>query len=359
VKRAFKMIKGLDAIVIQNAMHVDASFFYFTGIQEGIFENATVILRPPDKLELVSYILERESAKGGDYKLTLHRTRDGFPLVEKGMKGCKRVGINANVLPVAKMMRLEKAFPKTEFVDISKELNNIRLVKDRKEISQMRKAARASSRVADEIPGMLYEGMTETDLAAEISRELLRKGAGTLSFFTIVCFGANSAVAHHFPDETKLKKGNFIICDFGGSVGKYTSDITRSYVFGKATSKQKRIYKAVQKAQKVAFRAMKHGANGKDVHRKVDNSINRSGFKGKFTHATGHALGIDVHDCGVAIHSEIDMPMRSGMVFTVEPGIYLPGYGGVRIEDDVVVRKNGIDILTDANREMVEVYRKR
>lgn len=360
VRKAFRSIKGIDAILIQNAMHTDANFFYYTNIQEGLFEQASVVLRPPDKIELVSYILERESALGGDHELTLHRTRDGFPLVKDALEGCKRIGINANVLPLAKAMRLEKEMPGIELVDISKELNNIRLVKDRREISIMRRAARVSSRVADEIPGMLVDGMTETELAAEISRELLRKGAGTLSFFTIVCFGANAAVAHHFPDQTRLKKGDLIICDFGGSVGKYTSDITRSFVFGrKATSKQKRIYKAVQKAQKVGFRAMKDGCNGRDVHRKVDNSIIRSGFKGKFTHSTGHALGIDVHDCGVAIHTEIDLPMRSGMVFTVEPGIYLSGYGGVRIEDDVVVRKDGIELLTNASRELAEVVNKR
>ena len=357
--RTFGSLKELDAIVLQNSGHTDAAFFYFTNTSSGLFENATLLMRQPDDIELITYILERESALGGDYKLTVHKERDGTPIVLDRLEGCRRIGINAAELTVAKLKRLEKGLPGCEFVDVTKELQAIRLIKDRKEISMTRKACRIASRVAEEIPGFLHEGMTETALAAEITAELLRKGSSTLAFYTISCFGANSAVAHHVPGKTKLKKGMFIICDFGGKVGRYSADITRTYAFGKASAKQKRIYNAVKKAQSTGFRAMKEGANGMDVHRKVDQSITRSGFKGKFTHATGHALGIDVHDCGVAIHTEVDITMKSGMIFTVEPGIYIRGYGGVRIEDDVVVRKDGIDRLTNATRDLIEVVRKR
>jgi len=350
-------MKGLDldAIVIQNSMHLDANFFYFTARPDGMFENATVIMRPPDKMEVISYILEEASAVGGDYELTTHRERDGAPIVFDKLKDCSRIGINDHSLTVAKYKRLEEGLPDVEFVDISKELQLLRLIKDRQEIAQTRKACRISSKVAEEVPGMLSTGMTETALAAEITGELLRKGSSKLAFYTISCFGANSAIPHHVGGNTKLKKGMFVLCDYGGAVGRYCSDITRTWVYGKATSKQKRIYNAVKKAQQVAFRAIKDGANGMDVHRKVDNSINRSGFKGKFTHSTGHAMGIDVHDCGVAIHTEIDLPLKSGMIFTVEPGVYLNGYGGVRIEDDIVVKKNGIDILTTATRDLQEI----
>jgi Xaa-Pro dipeptidase len=361
VRKAFKAMRDLDldAIAIQNAMHTDANFFYYTGIPDGIFENATIIMRPPDRIELISYILEKESAAGGDYELTLHDSRDGSPIVLERLQGCKRIGLNPNVLPLAKYKRLEKGLQDADFVDISKELNAIRLIKDSKEIGLMRRSARIASKVADEIPGMLRPGMTESALAADITAELLKKGSSKLAFDTIVCFGPNSAVAHHIGGDAPLKKGQFIICDYGGAVSRYSSDITRTWVFGKATAKQKRIYNAVKKAQKVAFDTMKEGVNGMEVHRKVDDSITRSGFKGKFTHSTGHALGLDVHDCGVAIHTEIDLEMKKGMVFTVEPGIYLSGYGGVRIEDDVVVRKEGVDILTTADRRLQEVVNKR
>jgi len=355
VKKAFKAIKGVDAILLQNSNHLDASFFYFTGIQEGLFEFASVVMRPPDKLELITYELEKEAALGGDYKLTIHKSRDGLPLVLKSLKGCKKIAINAAELKLASFRRLEKALPKVEWVDITKTLDAIRLVKDDTELEFMRRACHITSRVADDIPTMVHEGMTEKELAAEITRELLKRGSSKLAFDTIVCFGPNAAIAHHFPDDSKLKRDQFIICDFGGAVGKYASDITRTFVFGKASEKMLKMYKCVEAAQKAALDMMKEGVNGRNVHKKVEATIARLGFKGKMTHSTGHGLGIDVHDCSARIHSEVEQPLKDGMVFTVEPGVYLRGFGGVRIEDDVVVRKKGIEFLTDAKRDLIEI----
>lgn len=357
VRKAFKSIKGVDAILLQNSNHLDASFFYFTGIQEGLFEFASVIMRPPDKIELVTYELEKEAAVGGDFKLTVHKARDGLPLIVRKLKGMRRIAINAAELKLASFRRLEKALPKVEWVDISKKLNELRLVKDETEIELMRRACQLTSRVADEIPSMTREGMTEKELAADITRELLVKGASKLAFDTIVCFGPNAAVPHHFPDDSKLKEGQFIICDFGGAVGRYCADITRSYVFGNASDKQKRIYKAVEDAQQAALNAIRAGVNGRDVHKKVEASLARSGFAGKMPHSTGHALGIDVHDCAARLHGEVDQPLKDGMVFTVEPGVYIKGFGGVRIEDDIVVRRKGFEFLTDADRKLIEITR--
>jgi Xaa-Pro dipeptidase len=357
VRKAFKAIKGVDAILLQNSNHPDASFFYFTGIREGLFEFASVIMRPPSHIELVTYELEKEAAVGGDFELTVHKSRDGLPLVVKRLKGCKRIAINAAELKLASFRRLEKALPKVEWVDISKKLNELRLVKDEDEIELMRKACQLTSRVAEEIPVMAREGMTEMELAADITRELLVKGASKLAFDTIVCFGANAAIPHHFPDDSKLKEGQFIICDFGGAVGRYCADITRSFVFGNASDKQKKIYTTVQKAQQAALNAIHAGANGRDVHKKVEAVLARNGFAGKMPHSTGHALGIDVHDCAARLHGEVDQPLKNGMVFTVEPGVYIKGFGGVRIEDDIVVRRKGFEFLTDADRELIEITR--
>jgi Xaa-Pro dipeptidase len=350
VKKAFKAVKGVDAILLQNSNHLDASFFYFTGIHEGLFEFASVVMRPPDKIELITYELEKEAALGGDYKLTVHKNRDGLPNVLKSLKGCKKIAINAAELKLASFRRLESALPKVEWVDISKKLDEIRLVKDKNELDLMRKACQISSRVADYIPNIIHEGMTEKELSAEITKELLKRGCSKLAFDTIVCFGPNAAIPHHFPDDSKLKKNQFIICDFGGAVGKYCSDITRTYVYGKPSDKMLKIHDCVKKAQDAAIRTMRAGVNGRDVHKKVEAVLAKYGFKGKMPHSTGHALGIDVHDCSARLHSEIDQPLKEGMVFTVEPGVYIRGFGGVRIEDDVVVRKKGVEFLTDADR---------
>ncbi|MFO7992509.1 MAG: M24 family metallopeptidase, partial [Thermoplasmata archaeon] len=146
------------------------------------------------------------------------------------------------------------------------------------------------------------------------------------------------------------EKGDFVLMDFGALYDRYRSDITRTYVLGEASEKQKKIYDVVAEAQQRALDLIEPGVKGEDVHNAAAEYIDGTEFKGKFTHGLGHSIGLATHD-GSGLSPSVDITLEPGMVYTVEPGVYLPGFGGVRIEDDIVVTEDGCEILTSANRD--------
>jgi len=359
VKRIFDNLEeDVDAIYIRNSTEpiVDLTFFYVTGIRSGLFESATAVLYPDREMEVIVPPLEETSAKGYGLNLTVvpRRAEMGEHLA-KMFKGCKRIGVNSPEVSYAAVKDLEKAMPKAKLVDVSKAVMRARLVKDEVEIKAIRKACNVASRVAKEIPSFLEEGIKEVEMAAEINHRMQNYGAVEASFTTISSFGKNSAEPHYTSGGKRLKKGQFALFDYGARVGRYVSDITRTYACGKPTKKMQDMYDVVLEAQLIGVDMMVAGANGRDVHAAVEAHINATPYKDRFIHSTGHSIGLSVHDGGV-IHGLIDQPLEDGMVFTVEPGVYLPGYGGVRIEDDVVVRKGKAEVLTKApKRELITV----
>ena len=152
-----------------------------------------------------------------------------------------------------------------------------------------------------------------------------------------------------------MKINDFVLCDFGACFNRYNSDITRTFIFGKSNDKQKKMFDTVCEAQKVAFDNIISGVKAKDVHNLVFDFIEKSEFKGRFIHSTGHSLGLNVHDGIVGFNSICEEELKENMVFTVEPGVYIPEFGGVRIEDDILIKKDGIEILTKANRNLIEI----
>ncbi len=196
--------------------------------------------------------------------------------------------------------------------------------------------------------------MSELELAAEMEYRMNRHGASGRSFATIVAFGPHSAEPHYAPAETKLKAGDSIVCDFGAYYRRYASDITRSFHFGRRDDEMKKVHETVLKAQQAALAVVRPGVPSKEVHLAAAKVIDDSPWKGRLTHGVGHSIGLVVHD-GWAYGATAEDALEVGMAITVEPGIYLPGHGGVRIEDDIVVTKNGYEFLTTAPREYLEV----
>ena len=359
VKRIFKNLdEDVDAIYIRNSTEpiIDKTFFYVTGIRSGIFESSAAILFPRGRMEVIVPPLEETSAQGYGLKLNVvPRRAEITDHLKKIFKDCKRIGINSPEVSYMGVMDLKKAMPKAKLVDVSKGVMRARLMKDEDEIKQIKKACRVVSRIAREIPDFLQEGMREVDMAAEINHRMQMYGALETSFTTISSFGKNSAEPHYTSGIKKLRKGQFALFDYGARVGRYVSDITRTFVCGEPAPKMQRMYDVVLEAQRIGMRECVVGNNGKDVHKAVEDYINSTEFEGRFIHSTGHSIGLSVHDGGV-LHTLVDQPLEDGMVFTIEPGVYLPGYGGVRIEDDVVVRKGKCEILTNApRRELISV----
>ena len=196
--------------------------------------------------------------------------------------------------------------------------------------------------------------MTENQLASIINHDLEKQGASGPSFQTIVAFGKHSAEPHYAPQNARLKKNKLVLCDYGARYNRYCSDITRTVVFGKADKKIKDIYETVRKASEIGLKRVRVGAKASDVHNAVEDYIDSTKYKGRFIHSTGHSIGLNVHD-GASISKKSNVILEEGMAFTIEPGIYLPTIGGVRIEDDVIVRQNRPEILTNVSRELIEI----
>ncbi|MGB6501505.1 MAG: Xaa-Pro peptidase family protein [Thermoplasmata archaeon] len=351
----------VDALVLANAVdpHLDQSFFYLFDVPSGLFEGSVAIAHADGKLDVLVSPLELESAQEAakaDPHVAVHpATREGTdPLVRKLLGSAKTVGLHNRELTHEWFLRLDKLLPQTKWVDASPAIRKARSTKDSGEIARLRKAAEIGSAVGREIPSAMKAGMTELELAAEIEYRMNRHGANGRSFATIVAFGAHGAEPHYAPGETRLAAGQSIVCDFGAWHKRYASDITRSFHFGKRDDEMMRVHETVEKAQAAAFAAIRPGVPAKEVHLAAERVIDASPWKGRLIHGVGHSIGLAVHD-GWYYGPQIDDPLEEGMAFTVEPGIYLPGHGGVRIEDDIVVTKNGFEFLTTAPREYIEV----
>jgi len=185
-----------------------------------------------------------------------------------------------------------------------------------------------------------------------------RAGGAGPSFDTIVAFGKNSAQPHYAAGTTRVERGRFVLCDYGTKYRRYCSDITRTLVYGKASGEQKRMHEIVKNANELGENLCTTESTGRGVHSAVSEYIDSTEYRGRFIHSTGHSLGLAVHDGqNAGLSQRYDGRLKAGMVLTVEPGIYVPELGGVRIEDDVLIMKNGPPkILTSsATKELIEV----
>ena len=348
----------IECILIKNSDEpfIDNNFFYVTGLDKGLFEGSVAILYPDGHIKLIVSELELEIAKETNAEIEFYKNKNEYKeILGASISSFKTVGLNFNGISLKDFYKLIEEFPKIDFLDVSESFQKSRLIKDELEIKLIREACRISDNVMKKIPEILNIGMKEYELAAEIDYLMQRNGADKSAFETISSFGKNSSEPHYSHGNNKLKKGDFVLCDFGACFKKYNSDITRTFVFGIASSKQKEMYKIVKEAQKIGFETIKSGLKGHEVHKKVSSFIDSTNYKGRFIHSTGHPLGLSVHDGEVRLGSDSELELKENMVFTIEPGIYLPGYGGIRIEDVVLIKKENIEILTKSPRDLFEI----
>ncbi len=357
IKKIYDLVDDdLDSIILYNSTkpHIDLSFYYVTGLVNGEFEGSAVLIYPDQTADILTSKLEEESAKKADMPVTTVGKRDERKTwLKEKFQGMKRIGVNSTELTYHAYMNIKEATD-AEIIDISDVIIEARNLKDEDELKRLRKACKIASRVAEQMIDFIEPGMKEYDLAAEISYRMRKQGGSGDAFDIIASSGPNSAEPHYTAGDRVIEKGDFIVLDFGSLYKRYRSDITRTYVVGEATKKQKKIYETVLKAHNEASEMIKPGVKGETVHNKAAEIINSTEFKGRFTHGLGHSIGLSTHD-GSGLSPSVDVTLAPGMVYTVEPGIYIPGYGGVRIEDDIVVTEDGCEILTDANRDLVEL----
>jgi len=347
-----------DVILLKNGSEpfIDDSFFHLTGLEKGLFENCAVVLYPDGGICLIVSELEAELAVNSKMDIKIFKNGKEFDEILSDVLGSYlKIGLNFNGILQSDFERLKKNFDKSDFFDVSDVLGKIRAVKDDIEIEKIREACKIVDKVMEDITGCIKKDMYEYELAAEINYLMQKYGADRPAFNTISSFGVNTSKPHYSHGDTKLCDGDFVLLDFGASYKRYNSDITRTFIFKKATKEQKKIYDVVSTAQNVGLDLIKSGVKANLVHDAVSSYIDKTDYKGFFIHSTGHSLGLGVHDPGVGLNKASEVELLENMVLTVEPGLYIPGFGGVRIEDDIVVKRDGIELMTKTSRLFREI----
>ncbi|MFH1339568.1 MAG: Xaa-Pro peptidase family protein [Candidatus Omnitrophota bacterium] len=259
----------------------------------------------------------------------------------------KRIGFEARNLDFAQYRQIKKFSRPARLVPTHGLIEGLRKIKDSGELAKIKKAVNIAQEALRYVKQIIRPGLREIEIAAELERFIRYKGARTSSFEIIVASGKNSAFPHHLTSRKKLKKGEPVFVDIGGDYRGYKSDLTRVFFLGKIPSKVRKIYEIVRQAQVLAIESIRPGINICEIDRRARQYIAKYGYGGFFGHNLGHGIGLEVHEQPY-ISPDSGAIIKEGMVFTVEPAIYLPGKFGIRIEDDVAVTKQGCKVLSAA-----------
>ncbi len=359
VKKVFRNVGDhVDLVVLMNSVepHIDLSFFYATGLTDGLFEGCAAWLHPDGSAEILTSALEEQAARKSGLPLHIFRHREEpAKLLRKLLDGHRRIGVNAAELTYDAFGRLRKYAPKSaRFVDVSEAVTAARLVKDEEEVGLIQKACDIASRSFEQVLSSIRPGVREAEIAAKMVYRMQENGATGPSFRTIVGSGPNGAEPHYTAGPRKIRKGDLIVIDFGSLYHMYCSDVTRTVVVGRASDEQRSMYDTVARAQKAALKKIRPGVKGKAVDAAARTLIDSTKYKGRFIHGLGHSVGLAVHDGG-GLHTASELVLKANMVMTDEPGVYIPGFGGVRIEDDVLVTSTGARYMSSAPRELLEL----
>jgi Xaa-Pro dipeptidase len=384
-ERYVARIRALQALQRANAVDCvalvpGANLRYFTGLAMHLSERPTLALIPAGeagepgaephlgaepRFGLVVPTLEAEAARAqlpGEVTLFPYSDEEGhehafFRAAEELGLENRTIGVEYLAMRLLEARRLEQSAPGARLLAVEPWLPKLRQVKDEAEIGAMRRAVEmaqnALQRLLDE--GAIRPGRTERELAADLQIALLREGSQGEAFSPLVVAGPNSALPHVGPGDRPLAEGDLLIVDWGAVYQGYRSDITRTFVLGEPTAEMLRIHDAVLAANQSARLGVRPGLPGQEVDRLARRAITQAGYGQFFIHRTGHGLGLETHEPPYMVEGNLKL-LEAGMTFTVEPGIYVPGLGGVRIEDDVAVTADGSQTLTSLPRELVQIH---
>ncbi|GHE86335.1 dipeptidase [Streptomyces werraensis] len=278
--------------------------------------------------------------------------KDPYALAAALLDDRGRFGVSDNAWALH-LLGLQQALPDTSYVSLTEALPMLRAVKDAAELERLAAAGAAADAAFEEIRNVRFSGRRESEVAADLAALLRRFGHSQVDF-TIVASGPNGADPHHEAGDRRIERGDMVVLDFGGLRDGYGSDTSRTVHVGEPTEEERRVHDLVREAQEAGFRAVRPGAACQDVDRAARAVIADAGYGDHFIHRTGHGIGVTTHEPPYMIEGE-ERPLVPGMCFSVEPGVYLPGRFGVRIEDIVTVTEDGGRRLNDTERGMVMV----
>ena len=348
---------GLDAL----ALNAGPSLTYLTGLHFHLSERPVVLLLTADQVPVI-VLPELEILKVRDLPYEIKP----YPYGEDpakwegvfhqavrslGLDG-RRIGVEPRAMRLLEFRNLLAGTPAAEFPDASQVVGTLRVCKDAAEVTAMRKAVVAAQVALEALIPLIKIGMTEKELASELVVQLLRHGSQSeMPFAPIVSSGPNSANPHATPTDRKLGAGDLLVVDWGAAVDGYISDLTRTFAVGEVETEYHRIHAVVQAANAAGREAGRPGVPCSAVDQAARGVIEQAGYGVYFTHRTGHGIGMEGHEEPYIRGDNLQL-LQPGMAYTVEPGIYLPGRNGVRIEDNMVITEEGAECLSDMPREL-------
>ncbi len=350
--------RGFDCVAIMPGPNMH----YFTGLHFHLSERPTLALFPVDgPPALIVPAFEASKTERSLIEWQVFTYTDGQDPVEAfdaaGQAlylSSARIGVEAYKMRLLELRLMENTASHAKFDAVDALIADLRMIKDPDEIASMRRAVKITEQALDDVLDVIRIGMTERQVANELLIALLRRGAESIAFEPLIQSGPNAALPHLTSTERVIQPGEVLLLDFGITIDGYTSDITRTFVVGEASDEVKKIYELVKQANEAGRAAARPGATGQDVDRAARKVIADAGYGQYFTHRTGHGLGLEGHEPPYMVEGN-NVPLEVGNTFTVEPGIYVPGLGGVRIEDDVSITEYGAESLTTYNRELTVI----
>ncbi len=344
---------GCDALLVTRMVNVR----YLTGFTG----SAALVLVLPDEVVFATDGRYRDqsaqelAASGVEARVEVGLTSaEQQEHLQRHVKGIARLGLEAESVTWGQQRRFAAEwFPDAELVPTEGLVEELRRVKDAGEVERMAAAAAAADAALEVVRPKLASGLTEREVAVELDFEMRRHGASGSSFDTIVASGPNGARPHHRPTERRIEPGELVVIDFGAVVDGYCSDMTRTLCVGEPRSTTaRRMVDVVAESQRAGVAAVRSGTEAKAVDEACRALIAEAGWGDAFLHGTGHGVGLEIHEAP-RVSSTSGDTLVAGHVVTVEPGVYLPEHGGVRIEDTVVVLDDGCRVLTNASKELV------
>jgi Xaa-Pro aminopeptidase len=339
--------RNLGAAYVTNPV----SIAYLTGFFANPHERLMALAVRPRDAVLIVPELEHEKATNNTSDVTVVGWRDGedpYALVGQALAGLSDVAVEKEHITLHAAEVITTRTGASELVDVGREIRRMRLIKRGDEIAKLAHAAVVTDAACAKVFAQLHAGMSELDVAMMIGSAIGEQG-GTLAFPSLVQSGPNSAMPHATPSSRKLAAGDLVLLDFGAAVDSYSADTTRMAVVGQPGARHREIHDAVLRANQAAIAAVRAGLTTGDVDGAARRVIEAAGYGPQFFHRVGHGLGLEGHE-DPSLDPGSTTVLEAGMVFTIEPGIYIEGFGGVRIEDDVVVEEGGCRVLTDADR---------
>jgi len=351
VKKLCDLMPGIaDAALIYS----DINILYYTGF--AITDSCLLVTKDEALLYTDSRYTEAASAKIGA-EFVIDSTRKMVPMLGEYFTahGIKTIAVESDRLTIGELSALRRSFPDIIFVTDDKltdATNSLRICKTRAQLDKILAAQKIAEDAFTHICGFIKAGMTEKQVQLELDFYMLSHGADGLSFETICVAGAKSSLPHGVPGDNVIKEGDFLTMDYGAVVDGYHSDMTRTVAVGYATDKMKEVYQTVLEAQLASIAFLAPGKSCREADKAARDVIEKAGYGECFGHGTGHGVGVEIHEYP-SLNPRSTAILNPGDVVTIEPGIYLPGEFGVRIEDMAYITEDGYLHLTDCPKELI------